>query len=447
MVGSEFRVSVEDGREAVRRIQQSEVFRGARALRHLVKFLAEKSLLGEADQLKEYSIGVDACGKGEDYDPREDSTVRIQAGRLRQKLAEYYKGEGKDDPIVVVLPKGGFRIDFLPRNEPVAITEPSTEVVAPATEKPSPVVITKPGRWKVIALSLGALLGISLATLAWFVVDVRRDAGNQAALAHLWTPQMEQLWAPLLDPERPVVVAISTPLFVGIEGLGYYRTVRTNRWEEAVDDPGLKAMLRGLKNPEISPRHPYTGVADANAVFLLERLLALKKPDIFFSRNIDVTWRQLSDNNVLLIGSARFSGELLQSLPTRLRMTLDRDGLRVLDPQPGEKTLFADQANILQSASGTDDGEVYSLITHVAGPNGKGDVIAFSGNLNGGSLAAVEAFTNPDLGKVLVEKMRLPSGEIPRYYQIGLKVKFRGGVPTDTSYLMHRVLQSPAGMR
>jgi hypothetical protein len=80
----------------------------------------------------------------------------------------------------------------------------------------------------------------------------------------------------------------------------------------------------------------------------------------------------------------------------------------------------------------------------VAGPNGKGDVLAFASNLNGGSLAAVEWFTNPELGKVIVERLRLPSGEIPRYYQIGLKVKFRGGVPTDTSYLMQRVLQLKA---
>src|SRR5689334_5541363 len=67
-------------------------------------------LSGEADQLKEYSVGIDALGKPATYDPRHDSTVRIQVGRLRQKLAEYYRTEGKDDLLIVDLPKGRFKL-------------------------------------------------------------------------------------------------------------------------------------------------------------------------------------------------------------------------------------------------------------------------------------------------------------------------------------------------
>jgi len=89
----------ETGRAQIDRILHSDVFRSSDGLRRLLKFLAEKSLSGEADQLKEFSIGIDAFGKPPTYDPRHDSTVRIQVGRLRQKLAEYYQGEGKDDPL------------------------------------------------------------------------------------------------------------------------------------------------------------------------------------------------------------------------------------------------------------------------------------------------------------------------------------------------------------
>src|SRR4029077_5940513 len=83
------------------RLLHSDTFRNSDVLRRLLRFLADKTIAGEADQLKEYIIGIDALGKPPSYDPRQDSVVRIQVGRLRQKLAEYYRTEGKDDTLVV----------------------------------------------------------------------------------------------------------------------------------------------------------------------------------------------------------------------------------------------------------------------------------------------------------------------------------------------------------
>ena len=115
----------------VERIIQSETLRNADALRRLLAYLAEKSISGEADQLKEYVIGLEAFGKPSDYDPRQDSIVRLQAGRLRQKLTEYYLGEGKDDPIVIDLPKGHFKLSFEQR-----LGVPSPILDRPAPKRP-----------------------------------------------------------------------------------------------------------------------------------------------------------------------------------------------------------------------------------------------------------------------------------------------------------------------
>src|SRR5690348_8353880 len=107
----------------VERILESDTFRNSEALRRLLRFLADKRLAGEADQLKEYSVGIDALGKPATYDPRHDSTVRIQVSRLRQKLAEYYRTEGKHDAQVVDLPKGRFKL-ICEENAPVATPAP-----------------------------------------------------------------------------------------------------------------------------------------------------------------------------------------------------------------------------------------------------------------------------------------------------------------------------------
>src|ERR1700733_1589009 len=104
-----------ESRAQVERILQSKVFRTSEVLRHLFGYLAEKSLDGTADGLKEYTIGLDALGKPATFDPRQESVVRMHTARLRQKLAEYYRTEGVDDPIIVEMPKGGFRVTFEPR--------------------------------------------------------------------------------------------------------------------------------------------------------------------------------------------------------------------------------------------------------------------------------------------------------------------------------------------
>jgi len=56
--------------------------------------------------VKEYQIATEVFGRPRDFDPRLDSTVRVQTGRLRSKLAEYYAGSGADDPIIVEVPRG-----------------------------------------------------------------------------------------------------------------------------------------------------------------------------------------------------------------------------------------------------------------------------------------------------------------------------------------------------
>jgi len=99
----------------IQRIVQSKAFRTSEVHRNLLTYLAEKSLSGDAENIKEYTIGLDVFGKPDSYDPRQESTVRMHVARLRQKLSEYYRTEGVDDPIFVDLPKGGFRVTFEPR--------------------------------------------------------------------------------------------------------------------------------------------------------------------------------------------------------------------------------------------------------------------------------------------------------------------------------------------
>jgi len=105
-------VELEANQLQVQRIIQSKAFRTSEVHRNLLHYLAEKSLSGTADSLKEYTVGLDVFSKPASYDPRQESVVRMHVARLRQKLAEYYRTDGVDDPVLVDVPKGGFRVTF-----------------------------------------------------------------------------------------------------------------------------------------------------------------------------------------------------------------------------------------------------------------------------------------------------------------------------------------------
>src|ERR1044071_10002506 len=94
-------IAAEEIRAQVERMVRSKVFETSEVHRRLLLYLADKTIAGEADRLKEYTIGLEAFGKPPTYDPRQDSIVRLQIGRLRQKLAVYYQSEANGDPLPI----------------------------------------------------------------------------------------------------------------------------------------------------------------------------------------------------------------------------------------------------------------------------------------------------------------------------------------------------------
>ena len=95
-------------RRQLDRLLASTGFTNAGRMSRFLRFVVEQSLAGEGERLKEYVIGVEVFDREADYDPRVDSIVRVEAARLRTKLSEYYAGEGRDDAVVLSLPKGGY---------------------------------------------------------------------------------------------------------------------------------------------------------------------------------------------------------------------------------------------------------------------------------------------------------------------------------------------------
>jgi len=102
------RLNPELVRQQLVRILSSAGFTRNERLSRFVRFVVERHLEGRDRELKESVVGVEVFDRRPDYDPRQDSIVRTEAARLRVRLAEYYEVDGRNDPLILELPKGGY---------------------------------------------------------------------------------------------------------------------------------------------------------------------------------------------------------------------------------------------------------------------------------------------------------------------------------------------------
>ena len=109
------------------RILRSQHFSRSQALSRFLQFVVELTLNDKEQELKEYRLGVEVFGRGADFDPRVDPIVRIQAAKLRARLAEYYASDGKSEAIILSIPKGGYVPTFTYAEPPIsAPAQPSS---------------------------------------------------------------------------------------------------------------------------------------------------------------------------------------------------------------------------------------------------------------------------------------------------------------------------------
>jgi TolB-like protein len=154
-------VGDEQVRAALDRVLAAPEFVNAARLSRFLRFAVEKSLAGAGSELKEYLLGVEVFDRGQDFDPRLDPIVRVEAGRLRGKLQEYYEGGGQGDPVRIVFRKGSYAPGF----------EAATPAAMHVTTKP-----TKTPRLKWIA---AVALAITVAGAGLYLIRSETSAGAE----------------------------------------------------------------------------------------------------------------------------------------------------------------------------------------------------------------------------------------------------------------------------
>ena len=159
------------------RILASKSFVSAGRLSRLLRYIVDKTLAGESNQLKEYAVGVEVFERDAKYDPRVDSIVRVEAGRLRSKLDEYYNGDTQAPGIRIGLPRGGYAATFERRANGIDRLSPSPSLPITAAASNSERHTSSP---PLIRVAFVAVLFLAVGgMLMWLVM---RDRGPRQDL-------------------------------------------------------------------------------------------------------------------------------------------------------------------------------------------------------------------------------------------------------------------------
>lgn len=383
------------------KVLQARLLQGAENLRAFLRFVGERAIHHPEGQLKEYLIATEVLRRRNDYDPRIDSVVRVQAGRLRSKLLEYYATEGKEDKVLIDLPKGQYT--------------PVFTYVRNGNETP--------------------INGLGKSTEV-------EDAAAAAFQRHAVLP----LWSELLNATEPMLVVFSTTIFHGT----YASMKLFNSLDLIEGQHDVHASPQGIigqnQNPVIDH---YTGIGEVMGVFVLGDFFAKMHHPFRVKRSLLLTWDDVKVDNLVVLGSPAenlFLLDLPQEQDFMFRWVKDSNDQYVnaivnTAPQPDEQEMY------LAKHYGTSPSQIfedYAVVSLLQGLSEKHRIMILAGINTFGTQAAAEYVTQPEYIKDLITHLNIaPAGEppkLPMYFQILLKVKVNGGVPVHISYVTHHVL-------
>lgn len=394
---------------------KSHSLRGAESLSRLLQYCAKQSLEHPDELLKEYHIARDVYGRGPDFDPQSDSCVRVQAGRLRTKLADYYANEGANDAVVVKLPKGGYHLIFE--------RKPGAEVPQSGSSEekadPSPSV---PALWRFALIASLTCLLVSLVVVGSLLWN-HRQADPSVASAHevrVSSGPLAEFWRPFTTAAEEPWVIYSNAAFVGRPETGM-------RYYNARKDSGSTVYDH------------YTGVGEVLAIHDLDvafsdlgRHVRVKRGSLF---SLDDT----RNANLIFVGSPSENLSLLD-IPTSREFVFQRatSGPRKGDleivnqhPKPGEP------ASLMASPSGAPMTEDYAIVVFVPGATAARVVMILAGTTTFGTQGAVEFVSTPESVAKLMQKIP-GAGNPMKPFEALLHVKIAREVPVDTELIAVR---------
>jgi len=403
----------------IEKLVNSHALHSSESLCKLLRYLARHVLDHPGVPIKEYQIATEVFGRSADFDPQLDSMVRVQAGRLRVKLAEYYNSDGTEDPVIVELPRGTYVLSFHHR------TNGAPRIHSPAAvghEWEPPVPRHSLRNWIIATICLGVLLAASAAVILSLVSNrnsaqagISRDTENMPAAFRVF-------WNGFISgPEEPWVI-FSNAKFIGRPeiALHYYDAKRDGKDRPIFDY--------------------YTGVGEVIAVHELDHLFGTLRRQIRVKRGSLFSLDDAKNNNLIFVGSPLENLTLLE-IPGTQEFVFHRveSGPRKGDPeiinvhpQPGEPKEY------LSTPSEEVPTEDYAVIALVRGLEPNQSVLILAGNTTMGTQAAVEYVCRKNSVEELLLRLSVSQSGQLKPFEAVIRVKVTRGVPVGSDLIALR---------
>jgi hypothetical protein len=404
----------------INKLVSSQTLHGSESLCKLLRYLAQHALEHPGTPLKEYQIATEVFGRPSDFDPHLDSTIRVQAGRLRLKLADYYGSEGAEDPVIVELPKGTYVPNFRVNLGHKDTSEKSERGQSARTPKPIVLPVTARSKAKSRLVPLLVFVVIGLCVVVAIQV-FERYAPPASASSNVSAPlSVRTFWRDFVDaPEEPWVV-FSNGAFIGRPETGM-------RYFDASRDARDKILDH------------YTGVGEVLAIHELDRAFDLMHREIRVKRGSLLSLDDAKNNNLIFVGSPAENLSLLELPGSRefvFRRVLSgarKGDLGVLNvhPQANDPPMFL-------ATSGPPLTEDYATITLSNGLAAGRHMLILAGTTTLGTQAAVEFVCHDDSLQQLLKNLKLSDNGEVKPFEALLHVKVTRGVPVETQLVSLR---------
>jgi len=412
-------------RRAVEEIVASPILKTSASLCKLLRYLAQQPINEPETPHKEYQIATEVFGRAADFDPRLDSVVRVQSGRLRSKLAEYYAGPGSKDDLILTLPKGSYALSIQHRNPP-STTSPEVTETAPReaanTGANNLAPKTSPGIGGKGLIALAFFAGVLAASAALIFISYHKGT---VALQNKVPPVpavLQTFWSPFVRaPEDPLVV-FTNSVFVGTA------------------DTGMRYFDPSRDSRSLVTEEHYTGVGEVLGVLELDRVFNRFQRPFRIKRAGLFTLDEARHNNLIFLGSP-IENVRLGEIPTLREFVFRRlpggpngcDYAVVdLHPPSGKPDTFF-------STPRTRPMEVdYSVIALMRGLDRDHWTLILAGTSTIGTQAAIESVSDKDFLEELLGQVKIPSGADMKPFEALLRVKVANDVPLQSQLLAAR---------
>ncbi len=401
-------------RELVRRIVHSPTFARSEKLGNLLTYVCDLALSGREAEINEQKIGQAVFGRSRDYDSSADGIVRSQASRLRHRLELYYRQEGADEPIRVIIPRGGYVPIFESHSllaTPPAVSDSTVSItdtvplVPPSGTQLEPKSSRSPN-WLPWSLTL-LLLVFSIS----FWIHNRRHTILPTTMAR------HPFWSQLFQASEPTMIVAPD------SGLVLYHAL-------SAKDVDLKQYLEGGYRSEVNGQPPtgptasqrdrvldlanrrYTSMVDLNAILSIRDRAKTLGSDVSVRYARDLRPNDLKRGTVVLLG-AYTANPWVELFAPKLNFVLKDDYVENFSifnrsPLKGEPASWV---------SSRDDPEhrAFGVVAYVANLAGNGNALLLEGVGMSGTEAAMDFLDDDTQLMPFLAKIKRPDGTIPHF--------------------------------